>query len=219
MVDFRMFIYRSPMKRLAAPLVMAFGLGAASPTMAQLPLAPSAGLGGLVSRPFSIKLTRSSLGIENLRVPNPRGFRGGELARVSRATVRFDLKHLVSWPVRFKEVSVELDQLTLVKNESGRMNIDAFKLFPLPGLLIDKLDVKIGKVILVDRSAGRAPHATEMKLNFHETYERVTEFSHLVSRVWQKIIRHMQRATVLRVSFSPLRAASSAASQVAKLFF
>ena len=109
---------------------------AAQPGLAQAPLSTAGPLGALQPGPFSIRLTPTSLGIENLQVPNPFGFRGGALARVSRATVRFDCSKLAGWRLRLEEVSVELAEFTLVKNELGHMNIDAFKWVPLPGVFI-----------------------------------------------------------------------------------
>lgn len=192
---------------------------AAQPGLAQAPLSTAGPLGALHPGPFSIRLTPTSLGIENLQVPNPLGFRGGALARVARATVRFDCSKMVGWRLRLEEVSVELAELTLVKNEKGHMNIDAFKWVPLPGVFIDKLDVKIGKIILVDHSAAGDGQATEIQLDFHERYERVTGLSHLIGRVWEATFSRLKRATAARISFLPFRILAMLPLELAKSLF
>lgn len=128
----------------------------------------------------SAKILSTSIRLERLRVENPRGFHEKTMLSAPLISVDYDLPPLFKGQVYFKEVDLDLEELIVIKNAEGKLNIDAVKPSkeetakrkekekeaqekkkPLK-LQIDRLKLSIGRVAYKDYSGGRKEPAVQI---------------------------------------------------------
>ena len=142
----------------------------------------------LQMRSMNVGILRTLVGIKELRLFNPRGFKDRVMVDMPEIYVHYDLGAFLRGRVHLEEVKLNLKEFTVVKNEKGELNLDALKSVqktketktapekktPMPKIQIDVLDLKIGKVIYKDYSGGGPPKVSEFDVNIDERYENIT---------------------------------------------
>ncbi len=163
---------------------------------------------------INVGLLRSSVDIKGAELNNPKGFDDKTLVKISRIYVDCDLGALIKKEIHLQEVRLEIDELLIVKNKEGSLNVDVFKSImgpkekepaepkkepatdapvekekkakEMPEFSIDLLALKLGKIIYKDYSGDGPPSITEIKLNIDEQYKDITDLQSLVQAVVQK---------------------------------
>ena len=153
---------------------------------------------------FRSGLINSLVDIRNLRLFNPAGFRDRMMADVPQVYVAYDLPSIMKGKVHLREVRLNLKEFLVVKNEDGVLNLNSLKVVKArkedglsgkktagraPGIGIDKLRLKVGKVVYKDYSAGGKPRVVEYGVNIDEEYNNITDPYSLVGLIVVKALR------------------------------
>ncbi len=126
------------------------------------------------------KILSTSIRLDRLRVFNPNGFPEKVMLDAPIVSVDYELAPLFKGQVYFKEVTIDLKELIVVKNREGKLNINAVKPTTQENaklkekqkqiqeknkpmkLQIDRLRLSIGRVVYRDYSGGRSSPAEQV---------------------------------------------------------
>ena len=190
-------------------LVVSFALGAVKNVIAK------SAVEGIVKKVTGLNLTMKSLNIgiiktlveiRTLKIYNPRGFKDRVMVDAPEIFVDYDLQALFKGKVHIEEMRFHLKELIVVKNEEGEVNINYLKPAPskkaeknekkkgsaqkmtLPDIRIDRLHLRIGKVIYKDYTGGGEPLVQEYDIRLDETHHDISNPSALVGLIVAKAI-------------------------------
>ena len=128
----------------------------------------------------------SSISIKDMFILNPKGFDDRIMAELPEVYIDYDLSAILKRKIHLQNIKINLKELTVVKNKDGRKNLDHIKSLKKekterqkekdpgpPGLQIDDLHLKMGKVIYKDYSSGEKPAITEFDINISARYKNL----------------------------------------------
>ena len=163
-----------------------------------------------------VGLIRTLVGIKNLRVLNPKNYPDKVMLDMPEIYVDYDLPAIMKGKVHLNEVRINLKEFVVVKNADGDLNLNEIKVVQAqergrtpeppapvkekakePELLIDSLELKIGKVVYKDYSGRGEPTIREFELNINEKYENIDDPNKLVALI---IVRALMNTTVGRLA-------------------
>ena len=152
---------------------------------------------------FRVGMLNTLIDIRNLRILNPEGFKDKNMLNMPEIYVDYDLGAIFRGKVHLTETRINMQEFTVVKNEKGKLNLDSLKVVQAqksgskpaekagakaPEIQIDKLRLKIGKVLYKDYSAGGEPSIKEFNVNVDEQYTNITNPYTLVSLIVVKAL-------------------------------
>ena len=123
---------------------------------------------------LDLNFANSFVDIENLVVENPDGFHNTALVDIPKIFVGYNFSDILKGKVHLVNLEFSMKQFTVVKNEKGELNLDRLKALQgtqkdqaktgkptgqlaekgMP-IQIDKMRLRIGKVVYVDYSGGK----------------------------------------------------------------
>jgi uncharacterized protein involved in outer membrane biogenesis len=140
---------------------------------------------------FDINLKKASLGIKELRLFNPKGYREKTMLHMPDFYADYDLPSILTGKVHFEEINLYVKEFFVEKNEKGELNLDSLK--SLQGdkktsgkkkakkkIQIDRLRLRIGKVVYRDYSGGGGPTVKEYQLNIDQEFRNIDDPDALV---------------------------------------
>ncbi len=157
-------------------------------------------------------LLTSLIDIRGLRLMNPSGFKDRVMFDFPEIFVDLQLKELLlQRKIHLAQVRLNLAEVTVVKNKDGRLNLDALK--PAgggkpaeprkagkgPEILIDRLELKIGRVVYKDYSAGGAPQIQNFDVNINETHQNVNNIQVLIPLILSRALMHTTIAKLANI--------------------
>ncbi len=158
---------------------------------------------------LDLNFDKTLVEISELKLSNPRGFEDDVMVAMPKILVDYDLPAIFKGKVHLEELTVHLDQFVVIKNSKGELNLDSLKAVQkgkkeetaktgkkkgaAPEVGIDKLSLKVGKVIFKDYSKGGAPVVKEFKINLNENYSNITDLNAVVSLI---VVKTLSKTTV-----------------------
>jgi hypothetical protein len=154
-------------------------------------------------RSFRVGLINTLVGIRNLRLYNPGGYKDSIMVDMPEIYVDYDLPAIFKGKIHLEEIRIDMNKFVVVKNERGQLNLDSLKVVQdqkegkeaeakqkgkVPEIQIDNLELKIGKVIYKDYSGGGAPSVKEFNIGLDEKYKNITNPYTLVSLIVAKAL-------------------------------
>ncbi len=160
---------------------------------------------------LNVDLFGSSVGVRGLKLYNPAGFSNSVMMDLPDLFVRYNLGALLGGKIHLQEVRLNLREFLVEKNEKGALNLDSLKFVQekkrqgaspsQPGrkqeFKIDRLHLKVGKVVYKDYSNGGDPSVEEFNVNLNETYEGVSSPEMLASLV---VARALTNTAIARLT-------------------
>ncbi|HNX90969.1 MAG TPA: hypothetical protein PKY78_01385 [Candidatus Omnitrophota bacterium] len=163
---------------------------------------------------LNIGILNTLVGIKNLKLYNPDGYKEKVMVDLPEAYVNYDLPAIFKNMVHLREVRLDLKTFVVEKNSKGELNLDALK--PVqsgkkgkagakqepaqeakqgkaPEIKIDLLTLKIGKVVYLDYSKGGTPQMQEFNLNINEQYRDITDPNALVGAI---VVKALMNTTI-----------------------
>jgi uncharacterized protein involved in outer membrane biogenesis len=154
---------------------------------------------------LAIGIINTNVGINDLKLYNPQGFEDKIMLNMPEIYVDYDLAAILRGKVHLPEMRINLQEFMVVKNRDGKLNLDSLKAVQsqkaakkpaagpaekgkMPEIQIDKLVLKVGKVIYKDYSKGGAPTVKEFNVNINEEYSNITDPNKLVSLIVVKAL-------------------------------
>lgn len=140
-------------------------------------------------RSLQVGVFQSRVHARGIKLHNPHGFPDPMMADLPELYVDYDLPAFFTGRTHLRELRVDLREFTVVKDRQGRLNLDSLtavkkakeekgkeKKPAKPGSFqIDQLDLKVGKVVYKDYSAGGEPSVREFNVNLHERHSNVND--------------------------------------------
>ena len=171
---------------------------------------------------LKIGLLKTLVAINNLRLYNPRGFEDRVMLDIPEIYIDYDLPEIIKGKIHWNEMRINLQEFVVVKNEKGELNLDALK--PVqkdkatkttsvepkkdggkaPEMLIDNLELKIGKVSYKDYSKGGKPSVQEFNVNINEKFQNIDNPTKLVSIIVVKALMNTSIAKLTNFDLKSL---------------
>jgi uncharacterized protein involved in outer membrane biogenesis len=147
---------------------------------------------------FDLDILNTSVDIEGLALGNPAGFHDTVLVDIPKIFFGYERASIFSGKIHVKNIEFDMKQFTVVKNEKGELNLDRLRALqgtqkpsaqkpqqepkapakPIP-VQIDRMRLKIGKVVFVDYSSG-SPSTKEFLINLDQSYQNITDLNSVV---------------------------------------
>ncbi|MFH1594030.1 MAG: hypothetical protein ABID09_04980 [Candidatus Omnitrophota bacterium] len=157
---------------------------------------------------FKLGIINQLVGIKNLKLYNPKGYKDRIMLDMPEIYVDYDLPAIFKGKVHLQEMRINMKEFVVVKNEKGELNLDSLKVVQaqkekkrpeakekgkVPEIQIDALELKVGKVIYKDYSRGVVPSVKEFHVNLKERYTNITDPYKLVSLI---VVKAMMNTTI-----------------------
>lgn len=135
---------------------------------------------------FHLDLKKRQTLVGGLEIENPRGFRGRLLADIPEIFVDVDGKSLRKGRIRIQNLRLNLKELRIEKNESGKLNLHALKGGDKPSppeksskpaeFFIKRLELTAGRVVYEDYTKKGRPKIQEFRLGMKkEVFENISD--------------------------------------------
>jgi len=209
-------------RRLLRVLVPVLALLAAGLLIGKNLLAKAAIVGGvraitglrLSLRGLDVGLLTTRLHVKELQVLNPAEFpQERVMLDIPEIYVHYDLPGFLKGRAHLEEVRLHLRELTVVRNEQGRVNLNALqavkqtragteqaapaaKTARAPDLQIDVLELRIGRVVYKDYS-GRTPQEKVFPIDLNERFTNISNPAALGGLI---VTRALAKTTVARLA-------------------
>ena len=158
-----------------------------------------------------VRFSSASISLKNVHILNPSSFPERLLLDAPEVSISFDPMALTKGQAHFREVKLNLKELVVIKNRDGKLNLDAMKPASsegagkpagesgkMPKLLIDKLDLTIGRVSYKDYSGGGQPSVQTFNINMqNRTYTGIDNPTALVSLI---LFEALTRTTLSQIA-------------------
>ncbi len=157
---------------------------------------------------IDIGIKKTHFGINGLELLNPKGFEDPVMFEAPKVFVDYNLGAMIKGKIHLEDVELNLEQLVIVKNKDGVLNLDALKMDKskeedkgkedepkekkekgeAPEIQIDHIVFKVGKVIYKDYSKSAEPEIKQFDINISEELENVTDPQVLVATIIRRAI-------------------------------
>lgn len=182
---------------------------------------------------FSLSVFKQAVRIKGFRIYNPKGYPKEPFLDISEVSVDYDLGALLKRKLHLPSVVVNLNELVVIKNKEGKLNVDSLKVAQqkeepskpkerkpseqMP-MQIDIFTLSIGKVIYKDFSVGDKPSIQVYDIGIKEkTYQNITSVQQLALLILEEPMKKTAikgagiygAAAVLGVGFLPVGVAGA----------
>jgi len=209
---------------LAVVGVLAVGKNVAAKAAVQKTVKSMTGL-RMDIRKLDVGILSTLLRVEGLKLHNPAGFRDPIMVDLPEIFVDYNLGAIIGGKVHLEEVRLNLNELVIIKNADGELNVNALKppakegkdepskpaepgkpagKKAAPKIQIDQLALRIGKVVYKDYSKGAQPSVQEFKLNLNERFENITDINALVPLLLGKALMNTTIANLADLDMGQL---------------
>ena len=172
-------------------------------------------------RKFDLSIMKTYIGIEDLKLYNPKGYEDKVMIHIPEIYIDYDLPSIFQGTIHLEEMRLNMNELIIIKNKDGILNLDSLKVAQgeptekkaeepkekgeAPQIQLDNLDLKIGKVIFKDYSKGGEPVVKVYNLNIQESHQNITDLNVLVSLIVAKALTKATLAGLTQVDFGDLQ--------------
>ncbi len=170
---------------------------------------------------MDIGLLKRYVDVQRLQLMNPPGFTDPVMVDIPQISVAYQLGPLLRNRLHLPSVTFAMQEVMIVKNADGALNIDALKALQgkrPPGsgqppredgtrmdLQIDELAIRVGKVVFKDYSGGGAPRVQEFSLNLDERFSNVTSPNDVTMALVMRILTRTGIAGLANIDLNALQ--------------
>ncbi|MCK4852277.1 MAG: hypothetical protein KAS86_04100 [Candidatus Omnitrophica bacterium] len=213
---------KNPVFLIVAVLAIVLVLSVAKNTIARISVERGVRLVtglSLKMKSLDIGIIRTLIDINDLRLFNPPGYEDRVMLDMPEIFVDYDLPAIIRGRIHLEKVRINLKEFVVVKNDKGELNLDSLKSVQqqkkaekpaarkkgkAPEIQIDVLELKIGKVIYKDYSAGGKPAVKEFDINIDEKFRNIDDPNKLISLIVVKALMHTTIAELADFDLSSL---------------
>lgn len=136
---------------------------------------------------FSFSILRSSVHVKGFRMHNPKGFPNEPMVNIEEIRADYNLGQLLKGKIHLPLVILRLNELVIVKDKDGNLNVDALKVVQSGdkkekkpeekaskkeskqmAMQIDVAKLDLGKVIVKDYTKGEPPTVSAYDIGVHD---------------------------------------------------
>ncbi|MFA5068756.1 MAG: hypothetical protein WC300_05200 [Candidatus Omnitrophota bacterium] len=168
---------------------------------------------------LNVGVAKSAVAINGLTLYNPRIFEERIMLDMPDMYVHYNLPAIFKGKVYMYDMKLDLKEFIIVKNKNGKLNLDSLKSVKAQraggkaqdadrarpiDMRIDNLELRIGKVIYKDYSAGAKPYIREFNINVNEKYTDIKDPYALVSLIVAKALMNTTIASLANFDLNGL---------------
>ncbi|HTL47207.1 MAG TPA: hypothetical protein VL688_03985 [Verrucomicrobiae bacterium] len=185
--------------------------------------------------------------IDGIKLHNPPGFQDPLMVDIPLVYVDYHLGDILKGNIHLQDLRLHLKELLVIRNKDGKLNLDYLKAAtaakkgevpppaeqaPAPAeqkkgpgikVQIDKVDLKVDRVIYKDYTVGNDPIVQTFDVNISEQHENITNPQTLVTLIVAKALRNTTIARLTNLNseflqsnvFDTMTMANQAANNVA----
>jgi hypothetical protein len=150
---------------------------------------------------LDVGLFKQSIRIKGLKVYNPPGFPNEVMVDIPEISVDADIPSIMKGKLHLPLVIVNLNEMVLIKNKEGKLNVDSLKVVekkgatkeektpqgkaskPVP-MQIDQATLNLGKVVVKDYTKGEPPSIQGYDIGVrNKTFKNITSAEQFVTLV------------------------------------
>lgn len=168
-----------------------------------------------------IGIRTTHIDIQGLQLMNPEGFVDPIMADIPEIYVDYNLEPLLQNKVYLNEVRFHFKEFVIVEDKDGRQNLDSLKALQKEeepkkpevekeedaekaeeelDLRIDRMKLRIDRVVYKDYSKGGDPDIQVFEVNIDEEFANITDINELVSLIVFKAIAKTTLKSVVNVA-------------------
>ncbi|MFH1854211.1 MAG: AsmA family protein [Candidatus Omnitrophota bacterium] len=151
---------------------------------------------------LKVSVPKTFISIRDMTILNPEGFNDKTMLSMPEIYVDYELLPLLKKKVRLQELRINLKEFVIVKNSNGKTNLEFLKNLKeknrketgqkeksgSPKMDIDRLSLRIGKVIYKDYSGGGKPVVSEYNINIDSNYKNVKNPEEIIQIIVAKAL-------------------------------
>lgn len=161
---------------------------------------------------IDVQLDKNVTAMQGMKIYNPLGFPDKVMVDMPEFYVQYDWRALLKKKVHLPDLRIHLQELTVVKNAEGRLNLDSLKALqekqkkemPME-LQIDRFQLKIDKVIYKDYSLGAQPVVQEFNVDLNETFKDITDPDALGNLIISKALVSTTISTLANIDLDKMK--------------
>lgn len=152
----------------------------------------------------NVSLLSSSINLKNIKFLNPRHFPERLMMKIQQVFINFEPASLFRGQAHFEEVRLSVQEIIVIKNREGVVNVEAMKpkegtgkkgAAPKEGkemkIKIDKLYLTIGRVVYKDYSVGPTPKVEVFEIGLqNREYRNIENPTALVNLIMFEALTH-----------------------------
>ena len=161
---------------------------------------------------FKVGIVKTLVQIKNLKLYNSKGYQDKIMLDMPEVFVDYHLGDIIGGKIHLNEVRINMQEFVVIKDKDGKLNLDALKVVQaqkegkklstkekkkIPEMQIDRLELKVGKVVYKDYSKGTKPAIQEFNVNLNEKYTNITNPYSLVSLI---VVKALMNTTIARLT-------------------
>lgn len=161
---------------------------------------------------IDVGLIKPFIKVERLILLNPDKFLNKTCFEIPLLYVEYDMASLFRNQIRLKDMVLELKELSVIKNTDGELNLNSLNIvkssakgrtkkmdltLAMPAIRIDRLHLKVGRVIYKDYTQAPFPKIVEFNINLDERYEDISNPYALGSLI---VARSLYRTSISRLT-------------------
>lgn len=169
-------------------------------------------------RDLDIGLFRPVVKIEGVKVFNPKDFPKGLMCDVPEIYLDYDLGAFLQKRIHLKQVRLNVKEVTVAARQKN-MNVSSLKALVgqrqerPPEVQIDSLELKFGRLVYNDYSAGAPPKVNTFVLNMDERIDNIPSTSQLIGRIMLKTISYVDISQFANMDFKAMKRQNKEALQ------
>ncbi|MBP7088456.1 MAG: hypothetical protein KBB01_04070 [Candidatus Omnitrophica bacterium] len=145
---------------------------------------------------FSLSIIRQSVKITNFKMYSPKDFPPDVMVDIPLLGVSYDILPLIRGKIHLKELTLDLKEMGLIKNEEGKLNVDSLKLSepkdkpdkpakPVKQMSIqmDLVNLNIGRVVSKDYSVSGPTAIKVYDIGIKKTYKNINSAQQLAALI------------------------------------
>lgn len=173
---------------------------------------------------FKVGIFKPVIDISHLKLLNPEGYPDKIMFNMPRLYVNYDLQDIIKGKIHFNDMKIHMKEFLVEKNKNGKLNLKSLKVVKTQEktkkqgdkaevfrIQIDKLELKIGKVLFKDYSKGTPPLIKEYNLNIEDTFENISDGYSVVRLL---VVRALRNTAIAHLAEFPMRALENGVSQL-----
>jgi len=161
---------------------------------------------------FSLRVLRQVVHIKGFKMYNPEGFPREVFIDIPEVEIDLNVGALLKKKIHLQRVTLDLNEITVIKNKEGVLNVDALKIAPsqdetgpkaadkeeaprkkteqIP-LQIDELNLNLGRVIFKDYTKGDPPKTDVYEIGLkNKQYKNITSAQQLMFIIMSEPLKH-----------------------------
>jgi len=160
---------------------------------------------------FSLMVFRQAVHMKGFKMYNPQGFPKEVFVDIPEVEVDLDVGALLKKKLHLQKVTLDLNEMIIIKNKDGELNVDALKIAqteekappkaeekkapekqsePIP-IQMDELNLNLGRVIYKDYTKGDPPKIDVYEINLkNKQYKDITSVQQLIFLIMSEPLKH-----------------------------